>query len=106
MPTSPQTGRWAFFCSEQYCIMTDGIIPVRVYIDGMANDNTKHVVLLARTARIQSPPFSTEARHEVGRLMRLNNQRGYLMDAAKRKKLEAAGYAVYDDVADWLGMDE
>lgn len=26
------------------------------------------------------------------------------MNAEKRKKLEAAGYKVYDDAADWLGM--
>ena len=28
------------------------------------------------------------------------------MNAAKRKKLEAAGSVIYDDAADWLGMTE
>ena len=28
------------------------------------------------------------------------------MDAAKRKKLELAGYRVYDDAADWLGLTD
>ena len=28
------------------------------------------------------------------------------MNTEKRKKLEAAGYKVYDDAADWLGMTE
>lgn len=29
-----------------------------------------------------------------------------MIDAQERKRLEAAGYVVHDDVADWLGMDE
>ncbi len=28
------------------------------------------------------------------------------MDAAKRKRLELAGYKIYDDAADWLGLTE
>src|SRR5262245_45459280 len=28
------------------------------------------------------------------------------MNTEKRKKLEAAGYKIYDDAADWLGMSE
>lgn len=28
------------------------------------------------------------------------------MDAEKRKRLELAGYKIYDDAADWLGLSE
>jgi DNA-binding XRE family transcriptional regulator len=76
---------------------------------------------------VKSPPFSPEARREVGKLPRLEQDgfpvglphsrpmpsigarchelRGLTMDDQKRARLKAKGW-VEVDVADWLGLDE
>ena len=61
----------------------------------------KPVIFLS--GEIKTPPFGASARQDAGNAFRRKDSD---MKTEKRKQLEKAGYAVFDDARDWLGFTE
>ena len=61
----------------------------------------KPVIFLS--GEIKTPPFGASARPDAGKALRRKDSD---MTTEKRKQLEKAGYAVFDDARDWLGFTE
>lgn len=74
----------------------------------------KPVIFLS--GEIKTPPFGASARQDAGNALRRLQEGDSLslplsrkdsdMKTEKRKQLEKAGYAVFDDARDWLGFTE
>ena len=61
----------------------------------------KPVIFLS--GEIKTSPFGASARQDAGNALRRKDSD---MKTEKRKRLEKAGYAVFDDARDWLGFTE